>query len=579
MVFQNTKLRYPSVLPVLSIVVLILAAVPLGCSDSEPYTAKSSGLKPVDDDGAAGKPTDGDAAGPAGSDVDGTREGNGTKPAGGDDNASGRRDPFLQNPIVPPDTEDPFEVPEDATPRQLMALIEKLDGRRAHGVTYEEQKQDVILAMQARLTAAERILAADGLDEQLRADAVRAMFYSLRMLANLSDKKERAKLRDCALALENDKNPKVALLSRMEVFQLLLEPLVRPPGVAKPDVTDEAEKADEVMERLQALVTDEHADKDVFQLTQMAPVALLQAGHPDKAVLAARMIGNAFTDSENKEVAATAVSLLQLAESLEIQVLGQALVGGDDTAKEPMLEKTKTLLGAEGLNPLVFDMTMGLAQTLEYAGHVEPASEVFGLIGEAFKDHENPKLVEQAARSVEMAKKRLALVGEPLSVEGVLIDGETFDWNNYKGKVVLVDFWATWCGPCVREIPNIKRNYELYRSRGFEVVGVNLDEDRSKVERFFAAGKLPWVTVFCNDPEAAGFDDPNAERCGVAAIPFLVLVGKDGNVVALHVRGELLGEKLQELLGDPAEGPVDVEGPDGLDTSESAAPTGDTADP
>src|SRR5690606_19326214 len=115
--------------------------------------------------------------------------------------------------------------------------------------------------------------------------------------------------------------------------------------------------------------------------------------------------------------------------------------------------------------------------------------------------------------------------------------------------VVLIDFWATWCGPCLQEIPNIKRHYELYRDKGFEVIGYNLDERRSDLERFFATQKLPWPTVVSEDDERIGFNSPLADQCGVRSIPFLVLLDQNGKVVALHPQGDMLGKKLAELLG------------------------------
>ena len=86
------------------------------------------------------------------------------------------------------------------------------------------------------------------------------------------------------------------------------------------------------------------------------------------------------------------------------------------------------------------------------------------------------------------------------------------------------------------------------------MIGVNIDDDPATVVEFFARrGELPWPTVVSNDPDAAGPASAMAEKCGVVSIPFVVLVGRDGNVLAIHVRGPELGERLAEIFGDAVE--------------------------
>jgi thiol-disulfide isomerase/thioredoxin len=151
----------------------------------------------------------------------------------------------------------------------------------------------------------------------------------------------------------------------------------------------------------------------------------------------------------------------------------------------------------------------------------------------------------------------VGLIGQPFAVQGKLPDGSDLDWGKYQGKVVLVDFWATWCMPCLAEIPNIRKCFEQYRDKGFEVVAVNVDNNPQGLQRFFSVQSLPWATIVnpqpAADPDSPEITHPLAVRCGVDAIPFLVLVGRDGKVNAIHVRGEKLGKKLAELLGPPAD--------------------------
>jgi thiol-disulfide isomerase/thioredoxin len=142
--------------------------------------------------------------------------------------------------------------------------------------------------------------------------------------------------------------------------------------------------------------------------------------------------------------------------------------------------------------------------------------------------------------------RRLALVGAPLAVEGTLIDGTAFDPRILTGKVVLVDFWATWCGPCVAEMPNIRAQYDKYHAAGFEVVGVSLDDDRAAVADFVQAKEIPWPVIL----DGRGPGNSLADRYGIRAIPALFLVGRDGTVISLQARGKALEALLAEQFPD-----------------------------
>ena len=142
--------------------------------------------------------------------------------------------------------------------------------------------------------------------------------------------------------------------------------------------------------------------------------------------------------------------------------------------------------------------------------------------------------------------RRLALLGKELDLEGELVDGSELEWEKYRGKVVLVDFWATWCGPCVREAPNVRKNYELYHDKGFEVLGISLDRDREALEAYLEKESVPWENIF---KEGAGWNHPMAKKYGVSSIPAVWMIDKEGKVVSMNARGKELGAQLKELLG------------------------------
>ena len=142
------------------------------------------------------------------------------------------------------------------------------------------------------------------------------------------------------------------------------------------------------------------------------------------------------------------------------------------------------------------------------------------------------------------------LPGKEIAIDGVTLDGQVLDWAKYKGKVVLIDFWATWCGPCLAEIPRLKTLYEKYHGKGFEIVGISIDEDLDALKNGLEKHQFPWINLA--DAKRKEADQQTmGNRFAISSIPRCILVGRDGKVISVEARGEGLAQKLAELF--PAE--------------------------
>jgi peroxiredoxin len=124
------------------------------------------------------------------------------------------------------------------------------------------------------------------------------------------------------------------------------------------------------------------------------------------------------------------------------------------------------------------------------------------------------------------------LAGKPLSVA------------NHKGKVVLVDFWATWCGPCVAELPNVLKAYEKHHDKGFEIIGISLDQDETKLNNFIKQKNMTWQHFF----DGKGWGNKLAAKYGVSSIPATYLLDGEGKIIGKNLRGEALEAAVAKAL-------------------------------
>lgn len=209
------------------------------------------------------------------------------------------------------------------------------------------------------------------------------------------------------------------------------------------------------------------------------------------------------------------------------------------------LARYKELMGGLGKTEqeeFASNFADSLATSATGAGEFAVARQVYQALIDRYGD--SPALRQKVKD--ELAK--LDRVGKPApDFEAKDLNGETFRLDSLRGKYVLVDFWATWCAPCLAELPRLKAAAATYKARGFEVVGVSLDDTKSAVADFVKTRGIPWRQLH---NASCGAD--LVEAFGVGTIPATFLIDPRGTIVRLELRGAALDQALTRLVAAPA---------------------------
>lgn len=159
---------------------------------------------------------------------------------------------------------------------------------------------------------------------------------------------------------------------------------------------------------------------------------------------------------------------------------------------------------------------------------------------------DDPQIAANIADMVGQFKSSMVGVPAPEIVQADT-SGKQLPLSSLRGKVVMIDFWASWCGPCRRENPFVVSMYEKYKAKGFDIYSVSLDQDRNRWLNAIQADRLTWSN---HVSDLRGWQNQAAQLYGVTSIPKTVLIDREGKIIARDLRGEALAEKLKEIFGE-----------------------------
>lgn len=188
-----------------------------------------------------------------------------------------------------------------------------------------------------------------------------------------------------------------------------------------------------------------------------------------------------------------------------------------------------------------------LAEAYKQEGKYDDAEAEYKTVLNRYGDVDRrlSSAVQQSLAMLESDRK-LKIGAEPIPFSVTSLKGQKLSPEDFKGKVLLLDFWATWCAPCRQEMPNVIKVYDKYNDKGFEIVGISLDRKRSDLDRYLDKYEIGWHQYF----DGKFWQNEVATKYGVQSIPATFLIDKKGKIRYKSLRGSQLETAVKELLAE-----------------------------
>ena len=224
---------------------------------------------------------------------------------------------------------------------------------------------------------------------------------------------------------------------------------------------------------------------------------------------------------------------------------------GDEQSADALIERLKSdlVLNIEGYRTVL--------EVLAEAELYDDLLEIFKVAEQQYPDeqpiHSKLAYIYEKLGNTELAEvyerksdPKYELWGKSVTdFSATDLDGNPISLQDYRGKVVLLDFWAVWCGPCIKEMPNLKRVYATYKDQGFDIIGVSLDDEESALRDYIKENDLQWRQIYSGE---RWLDDPLAQQFKITGIPEPWLIDREGKLISHKARGEDLERLVVEAL-------------------------------